>query len=151
MVLPFALASISMVVLTAAEPLLPDCATAPVRLELAVHGLRSDRGLVTVVVYGDRPDEFLAKGRRLVKARLPATGGAAAACIPLPHAGTFAVAAYHDEDSDGRFNRSRIGLPTEGFGFSNDPATLAGLPAFDAVTFVARPGPNAVTVRMRYP
>ncbi|MEW5729432.1 MAG: DUF2141 domain-containing protein [Pseudomonadota bacterium] len=71
--------------------------------------------------------------------------------LTLPHAGTFAVAAYHDEDADGRFDRSWIGLPAEGFAFSNDPATIAGLPAFDTVTFVARLGSNRLAVRMRYP
>lgn len=151
MVLPLTPLAAALVTLAAAAPSIPDCTEATVRLNLAVQGLRSDRGLVTVVVYGDRPEDFLVKGRRLVKARLPVRDGRAAACIPLPHAGTFAVAAYHDEDSDGRFDRSWIGLPTEGFGFSNDPATIAGLPAFDAVTFVARSGANALAVRMRYP
>lgn len=144
-------AALLLMTLAAIGPSVPGCAGARVRLDLTVTGLRSDLGLVTVVVYGDRPEDFLVKGRRLAKARLAITGGRATACLPLPHAGIFALAAYHDEDADGRFDRSWIGLPDEGFAFSNDPPTLAGLPAFDAVTFVAHPGSTGMTIRMRYP
>ncbi len=150
MVLPAAVPLLLMA-LAAVAPSAPDCAGARVRLELTVTGLRSDLGLVTVVVYGDRPEDFLVRGRRLAKARLAIAGGRATACLPLPHGGIFALAAYHDEDADGRFDRSWIGLPDEGFAFSNDPPTLAGLPAFDAVTFVARSGSNGMAIRMRYP
>lgn len=129
----------------------PDCAGAEARLRLEIAGLRSDRGAVTVVLYGDRPEDFLVKGRRLAKARFPADPAGISACLPLPHGGTFALAAYHDEDGDGRFDRTFLGLPAEGYGFSNNPGTVAGLPAFSAVTFLARPGDTALAIRMRYP
>jgi uncharacterized protein (DUF2141 family) len=134
----------------ATQPSVPDCAGAAATLDLTITGLQAAKGQVTVVVYGDRPEDFLVRGRRLVKARLPAEGETVTACLPLPHAGTYALAAYHDADGDGKFDRSLIGLPTEGFAFSNDPPTIAGLPAFSAVTFVVRQGGNSLTIRMRY-
>ncbi|HSV28545.1 MAG TPA: DUF2141 domain-containing protein, partial [Candidatus Omnitrophota bacterium] len=115
-----------------AQPSTPRCGDSQTRLELRVEGLRSAAGLVTVVVYGDRPEDFLVKGRRLVKARLKAAESRVTACLPMPHPGTYALAAYHDEDGDGKFDRSLVGLPTEGFAFSNDPPTIAGLPSFNA-------------------
>ena len=33
------------------------------------------------------------------------------------------MAIYHDANGDHDFNRSLVGLPTEGFGFSNNPET----------------------------
>jgi uncharacterized protein (DUF2141 family) len=41
-------------------------------------------------------------------------------------------------------------LPTEGFGFSNNPATLVGPPGFDAAAFRAGAGDTAISIRMRY-
>lgn len=139
------------ILLAAAQPSVPDCTGADITLRLTVTNLRAAKGLVTVVVYGDKPEDFLVRGRRLVKARFAAKEGEVKACLPLPHSGTYALAAYHDADGDGKFNRSLVGLPTEGFAFSNDPPTIAGLPAFNAVTFVVRGGANSLTIRMRYP
>jgi uncharacterized protein (DUF2141 family) len=43
----------------------------------------------------------------------------------LPH-GRYAIAAYYDENRDGRLNRNTIGLPTEQYGFSNDAKGVFG-------------------------
>lgn len=52
--------------------------------------------------------------------------------------GSYAVSVFHDANSDGEFNRNFVGMPTEGFGFSRNPAALTGPPDFgEAVVLVA--------------
>jgi uncharacterized protein (DUF2141 family) len=43
----------------------------------------------------------------------------------VPH-GRYAVAAYYDEDRDGRLNRNTFGMPTEQYGFSNNAKGVFG-------------------------
>ncbi|MGB8603278.1 MAG: DUF2141 domain-containing protein, partial [Rhizomicrobium sp.] len=97
------------------------------RLQLAIDQVHSTKGNVTVVVYGDKPSDFLAKGKKLVKVRMPAKPGITRACLILPKPGTYAVAAFHDEDNDHHLTRNMLGLPVEGYAFSNNPKALLGL------------------------
>ena len=47
--------------------------------------------------------------------------------------------------------RTVIGLPAEGYGFSNNPGTFAGLPSFRSVRLnVPRSGLNT-RIQMKYP
>jgi uncharacterized protein (DUF2141 family) len=69
--------------------------------------------------------------------------------IDLP-AGTYAVAIYHDSNGDEQLNRGTFGIPTEGYGFSNDaPATNAPARYEDAV-FLLAGSRTTVPIRMRY-
>ena len=49
--------------------------------------------------------------------------------------GKYAVVVMHDEDGDKKMRTSFLGIPREGFGFSNNPAILFGAPNFKRVEF----------------
>lgn len=120
-------------------------------LQVVVDDVRSGNGLIALTLYADDRKRFLVKGGSLYVTRVNAQAGVARACIFLPGPGTYALAIYHDEDANQRFNRSALGLPKEGFGFSNNPGTLAGLPNFNSVRLsVARTGLET-RIRMKYP
>lgn len=44
--------------------------------------------------------------------------------------GDYAVAVFHDENSDGECNTNFLGIPTEGYGFSNNVVPLFSAPSF---------------------
>lgn len=129
----------------------PDAPDGP-RLRVAVSGARSASGNITVTLYGPRREDFLARGGRLARQRIPVAGGATAteACFALAAPGGYAVAVYHDENGDHDFNRNALGLPVEGYGFSNDAPTAFGLPDLDRVRFTLPPGGTRIAVRLRY-
>lgn len=138
---------------------LPDTAVAqdctgpasPVRLYVDVENVRSSQGLIAVTLYADDSRRFLARRGSLYVGRMSAREGTTRICIHLPSAGTWALAVYHDQDGNRSFNRSRLGLPAEGFGFSNNPRVLFGIPAFRSVR-LSVPRTNMQTrVRLRYP
>lgn len=128
------------------------CTRAPdqVRLHVAVSGVRSGNGTVTVTVYGDDPADFLASGRKLARIRQPARAGVTEVCLAVPPRPAYAIALYHDENGNNGFDRNLIGLPQEGYGFSNDAPTSLGIPGFEAARFTAGHGDNRMTVTMRY-
>ncbi len=46
--------------------------------------------------------------------------------------GEYAVATFHDADRDGELATNFLGMPTEGYGFSNGAVGVFGPPSFDA-------------------
>jgi uncharacterized protein (DUF2141 family) len=129
-----------------------DCTGTPSRFRLLVNvdNVRSSRGLIAVTLYTDDRSKFLARRGSLYVGRVPARQGRTRMCIHVPRPGTYALAVYHDADSDRSFDRTGLGLPDEGFGFSNNPPTFFGLPNFDRVRIqVPRTG-LSTTVRLNY-
>ena len=126
---------------------LPDAGAAQLTVETA--GLRAAQGEVQVTVYPDDPRRFLARHGKIARARATAALPVTRSCFWLPP-GTYAVAVYHDQNDNHEFDRTALGLPAEGFGFSNDAPTRFGLPGFDAVRFKLPPGGRTIRVQMRY-
>lgn len=58
-------------------------------------------------------------------------------------AGNYAVAVFHDINGDSTLNRNLIGIPTEGFGFTNNPTIRTTPPKFnDSAVLVAGSSTN---------
>jgi uncharacterized protein (DUF2141 family) len=121
----------------------------PNRLTVQISGVQPVRGEVAVTVYPDDARRFLARRGKLYRERVKAQAPVTSACFHLDP-GVYAIAVYHDVNADRDFNRTAIGMPAEGFGFSNDAPTRFGLPSFDSVRFRVRPGQTSVAIRMRY-
>ena len=120
-------------------------------IDVAVEGVQNANGLIAITLYADNSRKFLAKHGSLYVGRVDARAGTTTGCIFVPRSGVYAIAVYHDEDADQKFNRTGLGLPAEGFGFSNNPSTLAGLPTFKSVR-LSIPRAGLVTrIRLRYP
>src|SRR5947209_14196626 len=49
-------------------------------------------------------------------------------------AGTYGIAALHDENKNHKMDRNMLGWPKEGFGFANNPRVGLTAPAFSAAT-----------------
>jgi len=49
--------------------------------------------------------------------------------------GTYALAVVHDENFNGKLDANWLGIPTEGYGFSNDATAALGAPSFSAASF----------------
>lgn len=131
----------------------PGCTGTPSATWINVHaeGLRNSEGLLAITLYADKPEKFLARRGSLYVGRVDATQGTTSGCIFVPRPGVYALALYHDENANRSFDRTGIGLPAEGYGFSNNPATLAGLPSFRSVRLnIPRTG-MSTRVQMKYP
>lgn len=127
----------------------PDAPGGP-RLHVSVVGARRVAGNVTVTIYGPRPEQFLARRAYLARQRIPLRAAEVQACFALSSAGDYAIAVYHDENDDHDFNRSLIGMPAEGYGFTNDAPTVVGLPSFEDARITVPPGETRTTIRLRY-
>jgi uncharacterized protein (DUF2141 family) len=120
------------------------------KVNVVIEGVRSDRGEMVIELYPNDPDRFLAHLGRVERVRRKSERAVTRACIVAPSAGRYALVLYHDENNDELFNRSRIGIPSEGFGFSNNVKPLLGPPSLKSVLFDVPEGESTIRVRLRY-
>jgi uncharacterized protein (DUF2141 family) len=77
-------------------------------------------------------------------------GGKATCRFSGLRSGRYAVAILHDEDADGEMD-TVLGIPTEGFAFSNNAKpSLFGPPSFDEAAFQVAGDAKRIGVRMLY-
>jgi uncharacterized protein (DUF2141 family) len=120
-------------------------------LNVVVDGVRSGDGLMAVTLYADNPRKFLVKHGSMYVGRVNATAGTTRACIFVPGPGVYVLAIYHDENANQKFDRTGIGFPAEGFGFTNNPATLVGLPSFRSVRLNIPQTGLTTRIHLKYP
>lgn len=144
-----------------AEPLLAKCAaeaaapadpSAPVpnTVQVTVDNVRNSKGLITAVLYSDDPDTFLKSGAKLDRIRVEATEGETVLCLEAPANGRYSVALYHDENGNRKFDRDFLGIPTEGYGFSQNPGFRFGKPDLEETLFTIENPVTSLTVSILY-
>ncbi len=120
-------------------------------LNVVMEGVRSGSGLMAVTLYADNPRKFLVKHGSMYVGRVSADAGTTRACIFVPQPGVYVLAVYHDENANQKFDRTAIGFPAEGYGFSNNPPTLVGLPSFRSVRLNVPRAGLTTRITMKYP
>jgi uncharacterized protein (DUF2141 family) len=111
-----------------------------------VSGFKTRTGELRVQLYGDKPEDFLAPGKKLRRIDLPVTpAGPMAVCIKAPGDGAYAIAVRHDLDGDNKTGWS------DGGGFSRNPhLSLFSLkPRLNQVVFRVA-GHTAIDVILNY-
>lgn len=137
-----------------AQAATPNCAGphSDTWINIDVTGVRNSNGLIAATLYADDSKRFLVKHGSMYVGRVPAVQGETRFCLFVPKPGVYAIAVYHDEDASQKINRGGIlGIPTEGFGFSNNPPTIASLPAFRAVRINIPKANLGTTISLKYP
>ena len=121
----------------------------PITVDVVLTGLRSSAGEVRVCVWHEGagfPD--CRQGHDVLMLAAPAAPEVRLAVTSLAP-GSYAVSAIHDENGNRRLDRSLIGIPTEGVGFSRNPRITFGPPSFAKARFDAAREPTQ-TIRMKY-
>ena len=100
-------------------------------LEVRIEGLRSADGDVRVALHrqvsgAEAIDEAVVVGAIM----RPAASGTVRVIFADVVPGAYAVAAFHDADGDGELAQNFLGMPTEGYGFSNGAVGFMGPPSF---------------------
>lgn len=64
--------------------------------------------------------------------------------------GTYALVVVHDENVNGKLDTSWLGVPKEGYGFSNDAKSFLSAPSFSATSFQYDGQNLDMTIKIRY-
>ena len=111
-----------------------------------VEGFSTRAGMLRVQLYGDKPEDFLASGKKLKRIEMPVTpAGPMDVCVAVPHPGTYAIAVRHDTAGNGPdWN--------DGGGFSRNPRlSLLNLrPSYASVAFPVGNGVKVLDIVLNY-
>jgi len=125
-------------------------AAAGAELNVTIKNVRNAAGMVYVAVY-DSDSTFLKIERARAQMRAPAAKGEVVFTIRDLPPGRYAVTAYHDENNNGKLDKNWMGVPTEGYGFSNDVKAGLGPPKFNQAAFAFdKDSEKAVSFSLKY-
>lgn len=120
-------------------------------LDIEVRGIRSGDGRLYVAVHtSESKSEFPAASRAFATIQRRAQTGTLRFVLRDLPAGRYAVNAFHDENDNGDLDTNLIDIPSEGYGFANDPNTSFGPAKFDAAAVDVGDAAAVAAMTLRY-
>ena len=120
-------------------------------IKVEVSGFRNNNGLLRCSLWSG-PDGFPRDDSHIWKHASGPVKNSSGECVfggNIP-AGDYAVTLFHDENGNGKFDRNWLGLPKEGYAFSNNVRPVFSPPSFKAAAFDYAGGDLWRTITMRY-
>jgi len=119
-------------------------------ITIQIEKLNSNKGSVLVSLYNtkesfpDKAEKAVAKGKAAI-----VNGKAVLTFKDLPY-GKYAAAILHDANNNIKMDFNVVGIPKEGYGFSNDAKGFMGPPSFEKAAFdLSQPQKN-ITITATY-
>ena len=117
-------------------------------LSIRVEGIVSEKGKIMIAVF-DNADDFKNKQNPVLADTVEIEEKSLSVDFKNISNSVYALAVYHDENSDGKLNTAKFGIPTEGVGFSGINGKVTRPPKFDDCSFVFK-NDTSVVVKMYY-
>ncbi len=117
---------------------------------LKITGIRSTKGKIMIAVFKDNEGfDKMTPFKRFFFDKKQLAGGNMSVAIKLTP-GTYGLSLLDDEDSNGKMEKNFIGLPKEGFGFSD--FYLSGLkrPKYDDFKVELTKDQGTTNIKLRY-
>ena len=109
------------------------------KINVTVEGLRNTKGKVYVMLQNSE-QMYQTKGKYYKAVVIEINNGGHSCTFDDVPAGTYVVTTLHDEDLDKEMKTNFVGMPKEGFGFSNNAKGKMGKPSFEAASFKVEDG-----------
>ena len=119
-------------------------------ITVAVKKLRNNNGKVGAALFSSAEGfpKNAAKAFRAVSA--PIKKKRAKIVFDNVPYGTYAIACVHDENENGKMDYNIVGLPKEGYGFSNDAMGMLGPPSFKAAKITLDSPSQSLSIKVNY-
>lgn len=94
-------------------------ALAAYQLDLNIHQIKSPQGTLHVALYNNEAN-YDAGQQAVAVHKVAVSSNKVQLQFAGLAAGTYAIKIMHDENNNGELDRNVFGIPTEGYGFSNN-------------------------------
>ncbi len=119
-------------------------------LSVNIVNMRSNKGRVGCTIYDNAKGFPKDASAALQRLWCPIASQKSSCRFESLLAGTYAVACFHDENSNGKLDLGLFGIPSEGVVASNQAKGFMGPPKFDAAKFRFSGAPSQITLKMEY-
>lgn len=103
-------------------------------LTVTIKNINKFKGVIMIGLYNN-DSTWLQIGKEYRGAKVEITATTVTYVFKDLPFGTYAISVFHDKNSDGECNRNWVGMPTEGYCFSNNFKPLVGSPKFKDAEF----------------
>jgi uncharacterized protein (DUF2141 family) len=115
-------------------------------LEVVVTNIQVAKGFVRLGLYND-PEKFPKRSGTIDGGDVAVKGNTATYTFRNLKPGSYAIAIYHDVNANKRFDKT-LGIPTEGFGFSNNARPRLSAPSFKRAAVTLKAPRTKITIRL---
>jgi len=108
------------------------------KLEINIEGIEKNKGKILLALY-DSEQGFPSGHKQAVKSveGVPQNGKCSFTITDLK-SGKYAFSLFHDLNGDNKLNTNMIGIPKEGYAFSNNATGKFGPPSFRDAAFLLK-------------
>lgn len=121
-------------------------------LEVVVHGVPSNQGAVRIALYNSA-DLYKQSGTgaagALRKVALKINNNSVHYVFKKLPYGIYGAKVFHDTDNSGKLKTTLFGVPTEAYGFSNNPDASRGMPTFQSIQFTVNKQKNKEVITLK--
>lgn len=104
-------------------------------IHVDIDGFRNEKGQVRCALFSLPADFPKRADKAIAQTKGEILRGRASCEFSGIGPGTYAISAFHDENSNGKLDTNILGIPREGVGASNDAKGHFGPPKFDQASF----------------
>jgi len=118
-------------------------------LTLTITNIKNDKGEVRALLFKgeagfpDQREKAFKSGSIKIK-----DGKALLDFGNIPE-GSYAISVFHDSKSTGELRTNALGIPKDGYGFSNNVMGTFGPPSYEKAGFKVAAGKNNVSIKLR--
>jgi uncharacterized protein (DUF2141 family) len=125
------------------------CAMCQTKLQVTVNNIKGHKGNIIVGIY-DSDENFLKKP--LDGKMVEASGDSIRVVFENLKPGKYAVSVLHDANKNKDMDQNKLGIPKEGFGFSNNVLGAMGPPSFKRAQIDLTPDQTDldINIKMKY-
>ena len=120
-----------------------------VEVSVTVEGFRNEDGSCRLLLFDSEEGFPDSRGRAVAELSAVIRGGEAVFIFRV-RLGRYAIAILHDENSDGKMDKTWYGKPKEGFGASRNPKIGLGPPGFDESALILDEQHNHSRIMLNY-
>lgn len=117
-------------------------------VRVTITDIKASRGTLRVQAYRATKQDWLEKGKWINRIEVPAKAGTMTFCLPVPAAGSYAIAARHDLNGNGKTD-----IFGDGGAMSNNPSVNLfnlGKPSVGKAAFDVGASVRSISIQMRY-
>lgn len=119
-------------------------------LTVKVTGFKNEKGVVRALLFNSENGFPEATEKAVRSASVKIVGTQADFVFENLPPGRYAVSLFHDSQNTGKLRTNLVGIPRDGYGFSNNSMGTFGPPSFKDASFQITAGQNTHTIRLRH-
>lgn len=120
------------------------------KIEVTIETVKNDAGQIGVLLF-NKPEGFPSSDKASIRqVILPAQKGRMQVSFDdLPY-GVYAITVMHDENKNLKVDTNMLGIPKEGYGFSNNARNLFRAPRFHEAAFELKSPNQLMRIELMY-